>query len=90
VAENGAVWIDDRTLPARWLPFLAEHLLIVLPAVRLVDDMHAAYDRIARPLASYGVFVSGPSKTADIEQRLVVGAHGARSLTLIMTGQASY
>lgn len=46
--------------------------------------MHEAYKRIDTGEYGYGVFISGPSKTADIEQALVMGAHGARSVTVIL------
>lgn len=50
--------------------------------------MHAAYDRIAalEAAAAYGfsTFIAGPSKTADIEQSLVLGAHGPISLTVFL------
>lgn len=85
VAENGAVWVDGARLPARAGLFLAEHLVIVLAERDIVDNMHAAYERLGARLgeAGYGCFMSGPSKTADIEQALVIGAHGPRSLTLV-------
>jgi L-lactate dehydrogenase complex protein LldG len=85
VAENGAVWIPGATLPHRVLLFIAEHLVLVVPADRVVHDLHEAYGRIAVG-PDYGIFVSGPSKTADIEQALVVGAHGARSCTVLVVG----
>jgi L-lactate dehydrogenase complex protein LldG len=67
--------------------FLAEHLALVVRAGDVVSDMHEAYARLARSAPPcYGVFVSGPSKTADIEQALVVGAHGPRSLALLLVG----
>lgn len=85
VAENGAVWIDGATLPARAALFLAQHLVVLLPQGEIVDNMHEAYERIGSQLSTraFGCFMSGPSKTADIEQALVVGAHGPRSLTII-------
>ncbi|MGD0485063.1 MAG: LUD domain-containing protein [Gemmatimonadales bacterium] len=84
VAENGAVWVDEADLVHRALPFVAQHLAIVLPKREIVADMHAAYRRLPRPLPGYGVFISGPSKTADIEQALVVGAQGPRSLVVFL------
>jgi L-lactate dehydrogenase complex protein LldG len=85
VAENGAVWVDEADLPHRALPFVAQHLAIVLRTSDVVADMHEAYRRLGRPLPGYGVFVSGPSKTADIEQALVIGAQGPKSLVVLLT-----
>ena len=84
VAENGAVWLDDSSLTHRALPFLTRHLVIVLAANQIVHNMHQAYERIEFTEPRFGVFLSGPSKTADIEQSLVIGAHGARSLTVFL------
>jgi len=85
VAENGAVWIDQATAPVRAALFLAQHLVVLLPIGEIVDNMHQAYERLGATLGAsgFGCFMSGPSKTADIEQALVVGAHGPRSLTII-------
>jgi L-lactate dehydrogenase complex protein LldG len=82
VAENGAIWVTDRDLKHRAIYFIVQHLAIVLPAAQIVHHMHAAYERIAIDTSSLGLFISGPSKTADIEQSLVIGAHGPRSLTV--------
>jgi L-lactate dehydrogenase complex protein LldG len=59
-------------------------LVIVLAASQIVHNMHQAYERIEFTEPRFCVFVSGPSKTADIEQSLVIGAHGARSLTVFL------
>jgi len=88
VAENAAVWIDGEQLPHRALPFVAEHCVLRLGADSLVADMHAAYAALAGRKWDYGVFVSGPSKTADIEQSLVIGAQGPRTLLVVFDGQA--
>ena len=87
VAESGAVWIDERTVPVRAGLFLTQHLLLVLPRGELVPHLHAAYQRLGSRVgqSGYACFLCGPSKTADIEQALVVGAHGARSLTIVLT-----
>src|SRR5690606_35783876 len=83
-AENAAVWVSQQNLPHRVLPFITQHLIIVLEKANLVPNMHEAYRKIDVTASGYGVFIAGPSKTADIEQSLVIGAHGARSLTVFL------
>lgn len=84
VAENGAVWVTDDTLAHRVLYFIPQHMALVVPADSIVHNMHQAYGRIPVGHHRYAGFISGPSKTADIEQSLVIGAHGARSLTVYL------
>ena len=85
VAENGSVWVTDKQLPMRVLPFITKHLVIVTSKDNIVPYMHQAYQKInAGDANDFGVFIAGPSKTADIEQSLVIGAHGALSLTLLL------
>lgn len=85
VCENGAVWLDETELgPHRVLPMIAEHLFIVIHAGDLVANMHQAYQRIGSMGTGFGLFLAGPSKTADIEQCLVIGAHGARGATVFI------
>jgi len=76
VAENGAVWVKNPDNRHRALYFLATQLLIIVDKNNIVDTMHEAYERIEFNKSGYGTFISGPSKTADIEQSLVIGAHG--------------
>lgn len=85
VAENSAVWVPEPNMLHRALPFITQHLVLVISKNDLVLTMHEAYQRIDRQSLSYGVFIAGPSKTADIEQSLVIGAHGARSLLVVAT-----
>ncbi len=85
VAENAAIWISGDTLFSRVLPFITQHLVIVLDKKQLVWNMHQAYQNLnIFPENGFGVFISGPSKTADIEQSLVIGAHGSKSLTVVL------
>jgi L-lactate dehydrogenase complex protein LldG len=86
VAENGAVWVSGETFRPRAAFVVAEHLALVVSATEVVQDMHEAYRRVSFPGAGFGTFIAGPSKTADIEQALVIGAHGARSCTLFLVG----
>lgn len=83
VAENGAIWVTDSGVTHRVLFFLPQHLALVIPAGQIVHNMHEAYARIRPQQNAFSGFISGPSKTADIEQSLVIGAHGARSLTVL-------
>lgn len=86
VAENGAVWIRENGSPHRAAWFLAQHLALVLAGSAIVSTMHEAYERLKVGGAGFGVFISGPSKTADIEQALVIGAQGPRSCTVLVVG----
>lgn len=85
VAENAAVWVTDAAVRHRSLYFITQHLVLVVPADKIVDNLHQAYAQLRFDEPRYGVFISGPSKTADIEQSLVIGAHGPRSLTVIIS-----
>jgi L-lactate dehydrogenase complex protein LldG len=86
VAENGAVWVTDEGVKQRVIFFIVQHLALVVPASEIVHNMHQAYERLAFARPGFGAFISGPSKTADIEQSLVIGAHGPRSLTVFCVG----
>lgn len=82
VAENGAIWVDEQHLPHRALPMITQYLAIVIHQSAIMPNMHDAYERIQVDKTGFGTFIAGPSKTADIEQSLVIGAHGARSLVV--------
>jgi L-lactate dehydrogenase complex protein LldG len=84
VAENGAVWVTSRGVAHRVIYFIAQHLVLVVPREKIIDNMHKAYEQLSFESQGYGLFIAGPSKTADIEQSLVIGAHGARSLTVLL------
>ena len=82
VAENAAIWVSEKQLPHRALPMITQYLAIVIHKSDIVTNMHRAYERVKIDETGFGTFVSGPSKTADIEQSLVIGAHGARGLVV--------
>ena len=85
VAENACVWIP-QTMKEKAVCFISENLVILLPKSQIVNNMHEAYKRIEfdKEYDGYGVFISGPSKTADIAQVLVMGAQAARSATILL------
>lgn len=84
IAENGSVWLYEHQMVNRLLPFICQHLVIVLEKKNIVATMHHAYQNIDAAKEGFGLFLAGPSKTADIEQSLVIGAHGARSLVVYL------
>lgn len=85
VAENACVWIP-QTMKEKAVCFISENLIILLPKSQIVNNMHEAYKRIEfdKTYDGYGTFISGPSKTADIAQVLVMGAQAARSATILL------
>ena len=96
VAENGCIWVP-QTMKERAVCFISENLVILLPKEAIVNNMHEAYRRLANGDANsgielfddygYGTFISGPSKTADIAQVLVMGAQAARSVTVLLVDE---
>lgn len=86
VAENSALWVTDDLLGQRVAPFIAQYLAIIVNKKDIIPTMHQAYERIGNQEYGFGTFIAGPSKTADIEQSLVLGAHGARGLIVFLLG----
>lgn len=84
VAENGCLWLDEGILKQRISAFACQHTLMILDHRNIVPTMHQAYKILNINETGYGVFIAGPSKTADIEQSLVIGAQGAVSNTVIL------
>lgn len=76
VAENGAVWVSEKAMVNRLLPFISQQLILLIYEKDIVPTMHQAYAQLSINETGFGVFIAGPSKTADIEQSLVIGAHG--------------
>lgn len=85
VAENACVWVP-QTMVEKAVCFISENLVILLKKSEIVNNMHEAYKRIRfdEKYDGYGTFISGPSKTADIAQVLVMGAQAARSATILL------
>ncbi len=85
VAENGAVAVPGPEARPRALPFLCQRLVLVLDAGAIVPDMHAAVARMGPDALAHHhyTWISGPSKTADIEQTVVLGAHGPKALAVV-------
>lgn len=88
VAENACVWIP-QTMKEKAICFASEFLVILLDKKNIVNNMHEAYGRIEASKDyfqqyKFGTFISGPSKTADIESALVYGAQAAKGVTIVL------
>ncbi|SDJ79051.1 L-lactate dehydrogenase complex protein LldG [Pedobacter sp. ok626] len=84
VAENAALWITEDLMHQRAIPFICQQLAVVVNKKEIVQTMHDAYLKIGIADYGFGSFIAGPSKTADIEQSLVLGAHGPKGMTVFV------
>ena len=84
VAENGAVWLTEDLMGQRIIPYICQHLAVIINAESIVPTLHEAYGIIGAGDYGFGGFIGGPSKTADIEQALVLGAHGPLTMTVFI------
>ena len=84
VAENGAVWLTEEVMGQRIIPYICQHLAVIISAESIVPTLHEAYEIIGAGDYGFGGFIGGPSKTADIEQALVLGAHGPLTMTVFI------
>jgi L-lactate dehydrogenase complex protein LldG len=84
IAETGSVWITEAQFKVNTLGFLSQHLIVLLDPARILENLHYAYRERAQFDTGYGVFMTGPSATADIEGVLIHGAQGIRTLTVVL------
>ena len=80
---NATVWVSHPDNQFRSIYFLTQKLVLVVPRASMVDTMRDAYARIQMAEHGFGAFISGSSRTADIEQSLVMGAHGAMAALVV-------
>lgn len=84
VAENAALWVTEELMKQRVIPFICQQLAVVVQKKDICSNMHEAYAKVSDSLYDFGTFIAGPSKTADIEQSLVLGAHGPKNMTVFI------
>ncbi len=88
VAQTGSVCITTLSSGGRALSVLPPHHVVIATRGQLVPDLAAAYEHLAAKYAgsypSFISFITGPSRTGDIERILVLGAHGPKKLTVLL------
>ena len=86
VAEMGAVWVGPTLLARAYLPVVCHALVVVITREAIVHSLHEGYARAAQYLEDepYGMWIAGPSKTADIEKTLVIGAQGTAAHHIVL------
>lgn len=88
VAQTGSVLLTNRSGGGRALSVLPPHHIVIARRDQLVPDLPAAYALLHQTYAgrwpSLLAFITGPSRTGDIERILVLGAHGPKKLTILV------
>ncbi len=92
VAQTGSVMVSALSSGGRALSVLPHHHVVIARKSQMVADLAEAYEQVekryAGRLPSFLSFISGPSRTGDIERILVLGAHGPKKLTVFLVGDA--
>lgn len=87
IAQTGSVLLTSRSAGGRALSVLPSHHVVLARREQLVRDLPEAFAMLKRKYASsypsFISFITGPSRTGDIERILVLGAHGPKNLTIL-------
>jgi L-lactate dehydrogenase complex protein LldG len=87
IAQTGSVLVTNRSAGGRALSVLPPHHVVLARRDQLLPDLPAAFEllkkRYAANYPSFISFITGPSRTGDIERILVLGAHGPKKLTIL-------
>jgi L-lactate dehydrogenase complex protein LldG len=88
IAETGTLVLDSTSEDVRIATTLAETHIAILPASKIKPDTAAIENELNTVLktdaASYTAFITGASRTADIERVLAIGVHGPQELHILI------
>jgi L-lactate dehydrogenase complex protein LldG len=93
VAETGTLVMASGADRPTTLNFLPETHIVIVPVARIVGTYEEAWDRLRGPHMTRGLlpravnWITGPSRTADIEQTLLTGVHGPKRLHIIVVDE---
>ncbi len=90
VAQTGSVLVASTTCGGRALSVLPPHHVVIATGTQMLPDLGSALALAGQTRASASMlsFITGPSRTGDIERILVLGAHGPKKLTILMVQAA--
>lgn len=87
VAQTGSVLVTSRSAGGRGLSVLPPHHVVIARREQMVADLASTFALVQKKYApnfpSMISFITGPSRTGDIERILVLGAHGPKKLTIL-------
>lgn len=91
IAETGTVMMTSGAANPTTINFLPEHHIVVVSAAEVEGDLESAFSRIRQGWGKGAMprtvnLISGPSRSGDIEQKILLGAHGPRALHIIVVG----
>lgn len=91
VAETGTLVMTSGADNPTTINFLPEHHIVVVDAADVAGDLETAFARIRETWGKGEMprtvnLISGPSRSGDIEQKIILGAHGPRALHIIVVG----
>jgi L-lactate dehydrogenase complex protein LldG len=88
VAQTGGIMVSVESAGGRALSVLPPHHIVIARTSQMVPDLTAAFGHVKRKYGkafpSFMGFITGPSRTGDIERILVLGAHGPKRLTVLL------
>jgi L-lactate dehydrogenase complex protein LldG len=88
IAQTGSILLTTRSAGGRTLSVLPPHHIVIARENQLLPDLPAAFELLQKTYnenyPSLITFITGPSRTGDIERILVLGAHGPRFLTICL------
>jgi L-lactate dehydrogenase complex protein LldG len=88
IAQTGSILLTARSAGGRALSVLPPHHVVIATTDQLLPDLPAAFEllkvKYGDNYPSFATFITGPSRTGDIERILVLGAHGPRDLTVLL------
>lgn len=83
LADTGTLVADQTAVDQRLASSLPDIHLALVGSERILADKAALFSRIDPPRSGYLAFITGPSRTADIERVLTIGVHGPKRLVIL-------